>query len=457
MKRSSYLQVVGSPDRGALCYHALLGNLFLLNPAYLATLDSFCESRTPNPTESKSEMVRDLVEAGFLEENDSSRAILAERNRKWLEQISGGGQLRLLNLIVSEACNFGCRHCLHRCSTRLSQTHGQKKLMDWETARTAIDKYAAIMREHQQHPLNISFGSAEPLLNWSVVEQAVRYTRGLDPDALFGINTNLSLLTREMAEFVRDHHVYISTSLDGPPEGNDAIRTHHDGSGTYTDVMRAFDLLAEVGYPVDGFSLTLNNLNFDLVQPDFIDWATKQGFRGIATDIDLINMQDADRPVEECVEKLVSLRRACTRNGLENFGSWTTAYHTLVNGAKDCMPTFCRAVKGQNVSVNPEGQLFVCGHTTTLLGHMDEFEAAFDAGSPYEQLVRQRLPGDDLMCHGCSIEGVCAGQCHITREVARNSGNSRDLYLCEFYRLATRRLLEVKLVEELELEGKGGI
>ena len=457
MKRSNYLQVVGSPDRGALCYHSLLGNLFLLNPAYLATLDSFCEARVPNPDESRSEMVRNLVEAGFLEEDDSSREILADRNRKWLEQVPGGGQLHLLSLIVSEACNFGCRHCLHRCSTRLSQTHGQKKLMDWETARTAVERYATIMKRHQRQPLDVNFGSAEPLLNWPVVEQVVTYTRRLDPNAFFSVNTNLSLLTREMAEFVRDYRVYISTSLDGPPEGNDAIRTHHDGSGTYADVTRAFNLLAEVGYPVDGFSLTLNNLNFDLVQPDFIDWAAERGFRGVATDIDLINMQDADRPVDECVEKLVSLRRACTRNGLENFGSWTTAYHTLVNGSKDGMPTFCRAVKGQNVSVNPEGQLFVCGHTTTLLGHLDDFEAAFEVGSPYEQLVSQRLPGSDPMCYGCSIEGVCAGQCQISREVAKNSGNSRDLYLCEFYRLATHRLLKDKIFEELKLEEKGGV
>ena len=232
-----------------------------------------------------------------------------------MKKVSGGGQLRLLNLMISEACNFGCGQCLHKCSVRTYSAHGKKKFMDWEIAKKAIDRYAAILRRWGNRRLNIHFGSAEPLLNWPVLRKSVAYIRILDPNAQLAVNTNLSLLTPEMAEFFRGNQVYVSTSLDGPLDGNDAIRVFADGSGTFDMIVAKFKMLADMGYPLDGFSITINDLNFDSVNADFIRWANKQGFRGIASDIDLINTKNAERSVEDCVSKLMELRRACQKKG----------------------------------------------------------------------------------------------------------------------------------------------
>ncbi|MEK7096571.1 MAG: radical SAM protein [Patescibacteria group bacterium] len=367
-----------------------------------------------------------------------------------MQKVHSGGQLRLLNLVISEACNFGCSHCLHSCSTGTSTSHGQKKLMDWETAQKAIDEYAAVMQIWDTHPLDVHFGSAEPLLNWSVLEQAIYYTRGLDPNAKLSVNTNLSLITKSMIKVLKANEIYISTSLDGPPAGNDAIRTFKDGGATFNAIVSKFGLLEEMDYPLDGFSITLNDLNFDVVNPDFIDWAYQRGMKGIATDVDMINTAQANRDVNNCVLKLMELRFACQARGMENFGSWTTSYDHLVNEPIDNMPTFCRAAKGQNISVNPEGWLFICGHTTTPIGRIDHLEEALSERSPYCQLVKSRLPGEDPECMGCEIEGLCAGQCQITREVSRATGNNRDKTMCELYRNATRVLLKEKLDQELE-------
>jgi radical SAM protein with 4Fe4S-binding SPASM domain len=160
--------------------------------------------------------------------------------------------------------------------------------------------------------------------------------------------------------------------------------------------------------------------------------------------------QNANRSVEECVDKVMFLRQGCLANGIENTGSWTTAYDYLVNGNEDGVSTFCRAVRGKNVSVNPEGRIFVCGHTTTVIGDLEHFEKVFAADGAYASLIKSRMPGVDSFCTNCDIEGMCAGQCHITREVARTTGNGRLGYLCEFFCTSTRRLLETKLQTELE-------
>lgn len=207
--------------------------------------------------------------------------------------------------------------------------------------------------------------------------------------------------------------------------------------------------MRQVGYDIDAFSVTFNDLNFDLVDEEFVEWAFEQGFRGIATDIDMINMRNASRTVEECVQKLTDFKNACLRRKMENFGSWTTIYDYLVNEPDCGVTTFCRAVSGQNISVNPEGNLFICGHTNSILGSLDNFETAFAFDSPYFKLVESRLPGNNPFCFGCSIEGFCAGQCHITKEVAMTTGNGRFDYMCEFYRQSTRKLLEIKMSMEL--------
>lgn len=441
----------------ALCYHSLFGNLYLLQPEYTAVLDIFSTETPANLTSKQQAIASELAEASFLVNNGSNeREKIEARNQAWVRNIANGGQLRYLNLMVSEACNFGCQHCLHKCSVATTTTHGQKKLMDKETALYAFDAYAAVMARNVQDPLNVHFGSAEPLLNWPVVRSVVEYGHSIADDCVFALNTNLSLLTKEMAEFFRDHSVSISTSLDGPQPGNDAIRTFHDGRGTFEEIMSRFDLLARVGYPLDGFSITINDLNFDFVTPEFIMWAHDQGFKGIATDIDLINNDNASRSVSECVDKLTELWDCCEAHGIENFGSWTTAYHNMVCPPEDGMTAFCKAIKGKNISVNPEGHLFLCGHTTTTFGKLDQLDSLFIPGSEYSRLIESRLPGNDPACKGCPIEGCCAGQCHITREVSKSTGNGRDNLLCDFYRLATAKLLERRLENECAISARRG-
>ena len=446
LKASAYLRVMRR-DGSALCFHSLFGNLFLLSPEYLLVLDSFIDGKgDPN----RPDVVADLKKANYLvDEDEDERNLLRAKNIKWLDSVRGGGQLKVLNLIISEACNFGCGHCLHSCSIKTSTTHGKKKFMDFKTAKRAIDLYRSILTSQGREHLVIGFGSAEPLLNWQVLKESAGYIRSLDKNAEISVNTNLSLLTFEMACFLRDNRVYISTSLDGPPEGNDAIRVFPDGGGTFSRIVKKFKLLEAVGYPLDGFSITINDLNFSTITPDFVRWAYNQGFRGIATDVDLINAQNSSVPVEAYVDKLIEIRRTCLELGIENFGSWTTAYHNLVNEPEDGMPAFCKAVKGQSIAVNPEGMVFICGHTNTPIGDLEHFEEIFGSESELIKIAESRLPGNNPMCVGCEIEGICAGQCQITREVSKATGNQKDLFLCSLYRLATKRLLEEKLASEL--------
>lgn len=447
MKVSQYLQLV-EKNGNALCFHSLRGNLFFLESDYLVALKQLSNSSIQS-AKINSKIIQDFVNAGYLiKDDEDEREFLRIRNKKWMEKVPEGGQLHLLNLMISEACNFGCNHCLHRCSVEKHLTHGNKKLMDWNIAHRSIDEYATIMKKWDRQ-LKVHFGSAEPLLNWSILKKCIEHIRVLDKNAHLAVNTNLSLLTMEMAIFFRDNGVYISTSLDGPQIGNDSIRVFTDKKGTFDVIVSKFKLLSDIDYPLDGFSITINHLNFESLDTKFIDWAHEQGFKGIASDIDLVNASNSRYSINDYIEKLMELRHACQKYNIESFGTWTTAYDNLVNEPEDDMPTFCKAVKGRNISVNPSGRIFICGHTNTDLGSLSEFEKVFQLNGSYYKLVKSRLPGSDPICFSCPLEGVCAGQCQITREVANITKNRHDSLLCQFYRKVTRELLRDKLTAEL--------
>lgn len=438
MKKSKFLQRVGNDDH-ALYYHSLFGRLFLLNRDYISVL----ESENPIGIRGKEGIITDLIDNGYLvDEAVDERLLLEEYNKQFLTSIEHGANVTSLDLNISELCNFTCPHCMNGCQI----TNPANKLMTWNVAKKAIDEYLNIIRKNGTIG-EIHFGSAEPLLNWKLIEKVVRYCKEKSPETPISINTNLSLLTKERAIFLRDNRVFIATSLDGPQQANDQIRIKKSG-GTYDLIVGKMDMLHEIDYPLDGCSLTMNDLNISLIDREFIYFLKNRGYIGLATDIDLVNNKNCSQNINFYIDKLLSIYKLCSSLGMENFGSWTKVFHNLTNQEDGEVLTYCKAQSGRNLSVNPVGDVFLCGYSTTKVGNIFEFEKFFEKDQPYYALVASKLPGRESACYGCSIEGICAGQCLVTAEFSSET-NQRKNFLCDFYRKVTTQLLGLKLAEEV--------
>lgn len=360
MKKSKFLQRVGNDDH-ALYYHSLFGRLFLLDREYISVL----ESENPIDIHGKEAIIADLIDNGYLvDEAIDERLLLEECNKQFLTLIERGANVTSLDLNISELCNFTCPHCMNGCQI----TNPANKLMTWDVAKKAIDEYLNIIRNDRTIG-EIHFGSAEPLLNWKLIEQVVRYCKEKSPETPISINTNLSLLTREKAIFLRDNRVFIATSLDGPRQANDQIRIKKSG-GTYDLIVEKMDLLSEIGYPLDGCSLTMNDLNINLIDREFIYFLKNRGYIGLATDIDLVNNKNCNKNIGFYIDKLISIYKLCSSLGMENFGSWTKVFHNLINQEDGEVLTYCKAQSGRNLSVNPVGDIFLCGYSTTKVGNI---------------------------------------------------------------------------------------
>lgn len=455
---SPYIRTVTDPEsKTAMVYHALYGNPRIVNDEGLRFLNLFKQPKSeeeiaavcdedPRSILGQFAEILFLVEPGFDE-----KRMLREKRDKQLVQVHRQLTVDRVGLSISDLCNLGCGHCIHfqreissgqALSTYRKTAHELN--MTWATAKQCVDQYVKLMRQQGRTHGNLHFGNAEPLINWPVIEQVLEYCGKMEGFSFeFAINTNLTLMTKHIAEVLKKFQVRIATSLDGTQAANDAVRTTRDGKGTFALILEKFDLLARLDYPLDGFSITVTNGNFDLIDTDVLDLAIERKMTSIAFDYDLVGLVDV--PVETRISKLMRLKRYANAHGIEFFGTWDSPFRNLTTesilyGDR----TFCAAVQGKALEFNVDGSIKICSHTTTLIGHVSDFKEVFKENGALTQTVSNRFPGTDEFCFGCDIEGPCGGQCQVTREVtARSVGGQRQKLfadMCDFYRKVTEAL-----------------
>lgn len=141
---------------------------------------------------------------------------------------------KTMMLLVSEYCNMRCLYCYGSYGSKV-----KPKLMNEKTLKLAIDFAVRIgIRK-------VGLFGGEPLLNFDLIKKAVEYGKGKDME--FGITTNGTIVTDEIADFCKEHNIKVSVSIDGPKEVHDLCRVYPDGRGTYDDVIRGIKKLSERG------------------------------------------------------------------------------------------------------------------------------------------------------------------------------------------------------------------
>ncbi|MEW6408388.1 MAG: radical SAM protein [Patescibacteria group bacterium] len=441
----------------AMVYHALYGNPLIVNdeglrflnlfkqPASIEEISEICDEDPRDTIQAFAEIFF-LVKPGFDE-----KYFLYKKKEQQLAQVQERRTVDRMGLAISDSCNFGCTHCIHfQSATNFNQAlsiyqrAAPQLNMTWEIAKRCVDQYVMLMREQGKTHGKIHFGNAEPLVNWPVVEQVLEYCSKIDDLSFeFAINTNLTLMTRQIAETFKRYQVGIATSLDGTQIANDTIRITKGGRGTFTRILEKFDLLTEIGYPLNGFSITITKGNFELVDTDILDLAIKREMTSIAFDYDLIGLIHV--PVKERIAKLMRLKKYANKYGVDFFGTWDSPFRNLTSESLlSGDHAFCAAVQGKALEFNVDGSIKICSHTTTTIGHLNSFDEMFGENGGLTQIVANRFPGADKYCSGCEIEGSCGGQCHVTREViSRSTGEEQQKIftdMCDFYRGITKAL-----------------
>lgn len=180
---------------------------------------------------------------------------------------------QLFILVVTTACNHQCKYCQAQNGEEIPND-----FMDEETARKAAD----IILESPSRYVQIEFQGGEPLLNFRIIRFVVEYLteNNSEKNISFSIVTNLTLLTEEMIDFIKQYHIGISTSVDGNAMIHNYNRPYRNGNGTYNDVYEKIKVLRNHDIWVGAIETTTQK-SLDSYK-DIIDAYVDMGFRSIS-------------------------------------------------------------------------------------------------------------------------------------------------------------------------------
>lgn len=145
--------------------------------------------------------------------------------------------------VVTNACNMKCVYC--QAQNGKCVPNG---MMTKEIAKKAVD----IALSSPEVYLSFEFQGGEPLMNFDVIKYIVEYTESQNTKKVIEYNlvSNLTLLTDEIAQFIKEHNIGVSTSIDGDEHLHNQNRPYRNDNGTHRDVLKGIELLKahNIGY-----------------------------------------------------------------------------------------------------------------------------------------------------------------------------------------------------------------
>lgn len=140
--------------------------------------------------------------------------------------------LKMLVMSLTGRCNLACSYCY--------ASEQDKSVMTWDTARRGIDIAAA---SGEKFVLQLSGG--EPLLAFPLLQKIAAYIRENRIPARIQIQTNGTLVTDEIAMFLKTTRIAVGVSLDGRAALNDQQRKYSSGGGATADTVAGIRRLYE--------------------------------------------------------------------------------------------------------------------------------------------------------------------------------------------------------------------
>ena len=373
------------------------------------------------------EECEELKEAGVLFTEDIyENAITDYKARKTV--------VKALCLHIAHDCNLACRYCF----AEEGEYHGRRALMSYEVGKKALD--FLIANSGSRRNLEVDFFGGEPLINWQVVKDLVKYGREQeklhDKNFRFTLTTNGVLLNDEIMEFCNKEMANVVLSIDGRKEVHDFMRPFRKGAGSYDLVMPKFKKFAESRnqqkYYVRG-TFTHYNLDFSKDVLHFAD----EGFEQISvepvvapeTEAYAIKKEDIPQILEE-YDKL-----AAEMVKREKEGRGFTFFHYMLDLSGG--PCVYKRLSGcgsgtEYLAVTPWGDLYPChqfvGIEKYLMGNVDEGitrPEIIDEFKCCNVYTKEK-------CKNCFAKFYCSGGCERTPIISTGRFRMRMILAVSF-------------------------
>lgn len=387
--------------------------------------------------------IEDLKAQGKLFAQDKYEGIAIDLKKKKYT-------LKALCLHVAHTCNLNCSYCF----AAQGNFHGERGLMSFEVGKRAIDFLIENSGYHKN--LDIDFFGGEPLMNWEVVKELVKYGRSIEKDAgkniRFTLTTNGIGITDEVIDFCNEEMHNVVLSLDGRKEVNDKFRVDLAGNGSYDRIVPKFQHFVErrgnKSYYMRG---TFTHFNTDFVT-DILHMADL-GFKELSMEPVVTSpdspsfLTEEDLPI--LMEQYEKLAREMIKRNSE--GNGFTFYHYMLD--LTCGPCIYKRISGcgagtEYLAVTPWGDLYPC--------HQFVGDDKYKMGDIYNGITaNQGIPLRDEFakcnaytredCKNCWAKLYCSGGCAANAYHATGSIAGVYDYGCKLFKKRIECALAVRL------------
>lgn len=357
--------------------------------------------------------------------------------------------IKALCLHVAHVCNLNCSYCF----ASQGKYHGDRALMSFEVGARAIDFLIENSGTHKN--LDIDFFGGEPLMNFDVVKQLVKYGREQEQlhnkNIRYTLTTNGINLTDDVIDFCNEEMHNVVLSLDGRKEVNDRFRVDCNGCGSYDKIVPKFQRFVEKrgdkSYYVRG---TYTHYNTDFLK-DILHMADL-GFKELSMEPVVTDpkeataLTEADLPV--LFEQYEGLAREMIKRNKQ--GNGFTFYHYMINLTGG--PCIYKRVAGcgsgtEYMAVTPWGELFPC--------HQFVGDSKYSMGDIYKGVtnfaLREKFAGLNAYsrpeCENCWAKLYCSGGCAANSYHASGDVTGVYEYGCTLFKKRIECALAVKLAE----------
>ena len=290
--------------------------------------------------------------------------------------------------------------------------------------------------------LEVDFFGGEPLMNWEVVKEIVKYGRELEKihnkHFRFTLTTNGVLLNDDVIDFANKEMHNVVLSLDGRREVHDHLRKTVNGKGSYDTIVPRFQHFIEKrgdrGYYMRG-TFTHNNVDFT----NDIFHMADLGFTELSMEPVVCKPEDPYALTEEDLPKLFEQYEILAEEMLkrEKQGKGFTFYHYMID--LKAGPCIYKRISGcgsgtEYMAVTPWGELFPC--------HQFVGDEKYSLGNIWDGVLNKEAQNEFKLCNAyareecrnCWAKLYCSGGCAANSYHATGSITGVYEYGCKLFR-----------------------
>lgn len=314
-------------------------------------------------------------------------------------------KIKALCLHAAHDCNLACAYCFGE-----KGAYGKREIMSLKTAKAAID-YLLINSVRKN--LEVDFFGGEPLINFEVVKQTVKYAREQEKkygkNIRFTLTTNCYHITDEMIDFINSEIKNIVLSIDGRQEVHDKLRPTAGGGKSFEKVLknakRIVEKRGDQEYYIRG-TFTNHNLDFK----NDVKFLAEQGFKHISLEpvVTGLPMKITDEHLPAIFDEYDKLADFLEENSEINF------FHFNID--LESGPCLIKRIRGcgagnEYLAVAPDGKIYPC--------HQFAGREQFVLGNVFDGIINSKIPQEFFSanifnkqeCFECFAKYYCSGGC----------------------------------------------